>query len=79
MKNAIEYLGWIGVGMVLFGYLMVTTEKLEPSSIEFQLLNLFGSLGIIGSSLDNKDWQPIVLNVIWAAIAVYGLISVFTA
>ncbi len=46
----IEIIGWIGAGGVLLAYLLVSTRKIAPTSKEYQLINLFGALGIIINS-----------------------------
>jgi len=42
----------------------------------YALFNIIGSAGIIYASSYKKDYQPVVLNFIWIAIAVFLMIKV---
>jgi len=70
-----EIVGWIGATLVLFAYLLVSTRKILPTSKKYQLMNLFGSLGIIVNALFHMAIPIVSLNIIWLLIALYGLIS----
>lgn len=76
-NRLIEGLGWMSVAAIVGGYAATTFDLLETDSVMYLCLNLFGAVGIIISSLDNKNYQPIVLNVVWAVIAGVGLMRVF--
>lgn len=78
LKRAIELLGWIGVVLVLLAYFLNNFELIDTKNIFYPLMNLAGSVFIILSSADNKDWQPIVLNIVWGLIALAGLVQVFS-
>jgi len=71
----IEIIGWIGAGGVLLAYLLVSTRKIAPTSKEYQLINLFGALGIIVNSAVHMAIPSVALNVAWLLIALYGLIK----
>jgi ADP-dependent phosphofructokinase/glucokinase len=75
-KTLIETVGWLGVAAIVGAYSLVSFEVLEPSRLSFQLLNLGGAIGIIISSLSKKDYQPVVLNVIWLTVAATAIITV---
>ncbi len=72
----IEALGWVGVGCIVAAYALHTLAVIE-NGLLYQALNLGGALGIVVSSLDNKNYQPVVLNLIWAGIALIGIVSVW--
>ena len=72
----IEIAGWVGTIAVLLAYLLVSTKKAAPSSLQFQLLNLFGAMGIIINSYYHRAIPSVALNVVWLLIASYGLISI---
>lgn len=73
-NRVVEALGWFGVIAILAAYALHTFSVIDDG-IGYQLLNLGGALGIIVSSIDNKNYQPILLNVVWAVIAVSGLVK----
>lgn len=68
-----ELVGWIGVVLILFGYTLITLGIIEPKSITYGLINLLGALGIIISSYYKRDYQPVILNVIWLIVAIIGI------
>ena len=75
MKHKAEnYFGWYGVLAILAGYLLVSFNLLAAKSLDYQLLNLTGAIGIFFEAMSKKDVQPAVLNVIWAVIAVLSIV-----
>lgn len=71
MKNTF---GWIGVALILLAFILTTFHIIDPSNIWYGVLNAIGALGIIVSSSMKKDFQPVVLNVVWLVVAVVGII-----
>ncbi len=71
----IEIIGWIGSALVLLAYFLVSSKKISPVSNNYQLMNLFGALGIIINSTVHHALPTVGLNVIWLLIAIYGLVK----
>lgn len=71
----IEIIGWAGVAFILVAYALVSFNVISNQHGLYQILNLIGALAIIIHSASKKDYQPILLNVIWALIAVFALLS----
>lgn len=69
----IELIGWIGVIFVLLAYFLVTVKKVASTSKEFHLLNLLGALGIMANSFYHGAIPNTGLNIVWSAIAIWGL------
>jgi hypothetical protein len=75
MKHKAEnYFGWYGVLAILLAYLLVSFNVVTAKSLGYQVLNLTGALGIVIEALSKKDAQPVVLNSIWAIIAIAAII-----
>ncbi len=70
----IQLLGWYGVTAILSAYILTSFNVLMAQDWQFQLLNATGALSMVIQGSQRKDWQPVVLNVIWATIAIIGLI-----
>lgn len=70
-----SWYGWLGAALVLSAYLMVSVGTIAPKSAAFQLLNLFGSVGIVVAAAGKRDYPPLVLNIIWAVVALVVLIG----
>lgn len=75
-KILIETIGWAGVAAIVSGYVLISFGVLEPSQLNYQLLNLCGAIGIIISSLSKRDYQPVVLNVVWFIVAMAAILTV---
>jgi hypothetical protein len=72
-----EGLGWYGVVTILIAYAAISFGWLVASNPVYLLLNLTGSIGIGIDAYAQKNWQPVVLNAVWMAIAVIGIARIF--
>jgi hypothetical protein len=70
-----SWLGWYGVLAILAAYALVSFEVVEVKSYAYQLLNLSGALGIVVVAAAKKDRQPVVLNLVWAVVALVAIIE----
>lgn len=70
-----EVIGWLGAVMILAAYALNNSGTITMQTPAYQLLNLFGALGIVYISLRKKASQPALLNLVWAAIAAIGVIN----
>lgn len=75
-KSLSELLGWYGVGAILIAYFLNTFGLLNTSSLYYSILNLTGALGIIVDAWKQKNYQPVVLNIVWGLVALIALIRV---
>lgn len=64
-------LGWLGMILLILGYFLLSSKRLNPHSKLYHLINFFGSLGIVLSALKTKSWPAMTLNMIWAIIAIF--------
>jgi hypothetical protein len=73
--QAVDWLGFVGVFQILLAYFLNVTGKVTNNSLVFILLNLIGAtMACLASIL--LDYLPfIILEGIWALIAVYSLIK----
>ncbi len=75
MRNKfINILGWYGVAAILGAYAFLNFGILQPKSLVYQVLNLTGAIGVGVDALNDKDWQPVVLNIVWAVVAIVSII-----
>ena len=75
-NNYYEAIGWYGFIGLLLAYAIVSFGFVNGNNIYYQLLNLTGAIGIAWISLQKKTYQPAVLNIIWAIIALITLIKI---
>lgn len=69
----IDIVGWLGAGMILGAYALLTAGKIEARSVTYQGLNVVGALGFIANGWWHGAMPSAVLNVIWAAIGMVAL------
>jgi hypothetical protein len=72
-----EIIGWYGAVAIVVAFALVSFEVVTPTSLIYQILNGTGALGIVYISFKKKAYQPGVLNVIWAIIAIVAIAKVF--
>jgi len=73
MKYAVEVIGWIAAAMMLSAYLLLTWGKLSARSNTYHWLNILSGAGIIINSGWNGAYPSVFINVVWAAIGLYGV------
>jgi formate hydrogenlyase subunit 3/multisubunit Na+/H+ antiporter MnhD subunit len=71
----IDAIGYVGAALILVAYFLLTHKKLTESSTTYHALNLLGGLGVIVNATSYASYPSTVLNIIWSAIAVYGLVK----
>lgn len=70
----IEVVGWLGAGMLVFAYGLVSYGYARSSGLIYQSLNLLGSVFLIINTAWHGAWPSSALNVVWAGIAVGVLV-----
>lgn len=74
----VQFAGWYGVVAIILAYMLNSFSVLDSHSLAYQLLNLSGALGIICEAASKKDAQPVVLNIVWSAIALVAIINILS-
>jgi hypothetical protein len=72
----VEIAGWAGAGMILLGYILVTTDRLTGRSPAFQWLNLAGAAGFVVNGLWHGAIPSATLNILWMGIAAAALVGI---
>lgn len=72
-----EVLGWIGTFLVLGAYFLVSFGWLDGESLIFQLMNIFGSLGLLAIAFSKKVYQSVVVNIVWILIGLVAMAKLF--
>jgi hypothetical protein len=76
MNKIIEGLSWYGVIAILGAYALITFSVLDSTNIWYQILNGSGAIFIAIDAFHQKDYQPGVLNIIWAVIAIIAIFRI---
>ena len=75
-EKLIELFGWYGTIAIVLAYALISFSILSAQSIWYQLLNCTGAIGIVVLSFYKSAYQPGVLNIIWALIALVAIINI---
>lgn len=75
-KPRFQIIGWIGMILILVAYFLISFDIVTVHNIWFQLLNIIGSFGLVLVAFGRRDWQPMVLNIIWIFIAIIAMIRI---
>lgn len=68
---------WVGIAgtlMILTAFFLLQASKLSGTGLPYQLLNLFGAGGVLVSLLGQFNVSVFVLEVVWMAISLYGIV-----
>ncbi len=68
-----ELAGWYGVIAILVAYALLSFDVLDSHHLANHVINLTGGAGILIDAYADKNYQPVVLNVIWIAVAIYAI------
>ena len=77
-RALIEGFGWVASLMILSAYAMTSMKVIDPSAPMIHGLNLFGSLGVGAVTYVRRAYQALMLNAVWALIALVGFVRYFS-
>lgn len=70
-----DWTGYIGVLLVLLAFLLLQAHKLHGNGLTYQLMNIFGALGVMLSLLFGRFNAPaFVMEAAWLAISIFGVL-----
>lgn len=78
-QDAIIALAWYdlaglaGTLAVLAAFFLLQAGRLPGTSLRYQLLNLFGALGILASLLGGFNLSVFLLQIAWMGVSLYGI------
>jgi hypothetical protein len=71
-----EVIGAIGACLLLFSFYRTSVGKWTGKSIWFEVDNLLAAACMVTYAIHKKAYISIVLNIIWASVAIRGLTSI---
>lgn len=72
-----DILGWIGTGLVLLAYLLLSIGKISNGKL-YQFLNLLAALLMAIGLFPKNAWFSFALQVVWGIIAIVALVKLFS-
>ncbi|HKZ34724.1 MAG TPA: hypothetical protein VJ179_02545 [Patescibacteria group bacterium] len=76
-KSMISFFGWYGMLAVLGAYTLMSFRIVSQDDFLYIFLNLSGAIGIFWFSLARRAYPLVVLNVVWALVAIFSLLQFF--
>ena len=71
-----QTIGWIGTFLIILAYFLVSNNKISATSKRYQLMNLFGAIGVGFNVFHQQAWPAFALQIIWAIIAIVSIIKI---
>jgi len=69
-----QFSGWIGAACILLAFWLLVHKVVHSHSYTYLSLNIFGGLFLFHETFTHGVHASAALNIIWVAIAVYGLV-----
>lgn len=69
-----DFIGSIGVGVIIFTYVLLQTGRLRSENLKYSLLNATGASLIIVSLIYNFNFSAFVVEFFWVLISFYGIV-----
>lgn len=70
----IDLIGWLGGGLVLVAYGLISTGRVDNTTVAYHLLNLVGSIFLIINTAYLRAYPSMIVNVIWTGVAIAALL-----
>jgi hypothetical protein len=74
-----EICGWYGMIALISAYGLASYGVIGAQSLEFQLLNITGSIGMMIVALSKGVTQAVVLNIIWMGLGLVAIAQIMWA
>lgn len=71
-----EIIGWAGTLLILLAYILLETHKITAKSLSYQVLNIFGAIGLLVNAAVHNAIPSLGLNIVWVLIAIYALYKI---
>ena len=75
----IEIIGWAAAAIILASYVLLSLGRIDARGYLYQWMNVIGASGFVLNSGYNGALPSAGLNVVWAAMGVFTLLSVWRA
>jgi hypothetical protein len=72
-----DFVGTIGVGVIIFTYVLLQLEKISSNSLFYSILNAAGASLIIVSLCFNFNFSAFIVEFFWVLISLYGIVKYF--
>ena len=70
-----SWIGWAGTVLIVLAFYANSTKRLDSTSRTYQLMNLFGAIGVGISVFVQAAWPAFALQCVWGTIALLTLLK----
>jgi len=74
--NEKQIIGWTSAFIIVLAYFLLSINHVKSDSIEYNLMNLLGGMGLAYRVYLDKNYSNFVLELIFIGIAVFKVITV---
>ncbi|MDO8668818.1 MAG: hypothetical protein Q7K65_00810 [Candidatus Buchananbacteria bacterium] len=74
MEVIVQACGWIGTILIVLAYFLISRNYLKSQSRIYQLMNLFGAIGVSINVFHQEAWPALALQITWAIITTLSII-----
>lgn len=74
--TATDVIGWIGALGVLAAYGLLTSGRWESATLRYQGANTVFAALLLVWAVSISAWQSALLNGVWAAVGLWGVVSI---
>ncbi|AJA07494.1 Putative membrane protein [Sphingopyxis fribergensis] len=79
LQISIEVIGWVAAAIILASYILLSLGRIAPRGYLYQWMNVIGASGFVLNSGYNGALPSAGLNVVWAAMGLFTLWSIWRA
>lgn len=72
-----DFVGSTGVGIIIFTYILLQTERLKSETLIYSILNVVGASLIVFSLFFNFNFSAFIVEFFWILISIYGIAKYF--
>ena len=76
-KIGIEIIGWSGAIMLLVGYFLIQTKKVDHDNKVYVMLNVLGSFCLMINAWSHRAYPSTVTNLLWLVIGSVSAYKLF--
>ena len=68
-----DFIGSIGVGIIIFTYILLQLEKIRSENLAYSLFYALGASLIIISLFFNFNFSAFIVEFFWVLVSLYGI------
>jgi paired small multidrug resistance pump len=69
-----DVVGLAGSAAILLGFFLLQAGRLRGTGLTYQMLNLFGALGVLVSLVGTFNLSVFLLEMAWVGVSAYGIV-----